>query len=122
MQLFAPALTGDDKICRLQQTKVLGHRLTGHIVRLAKFSERQAPLLLQAIEEFPPTRVCKRLKYPVIFANHGFSICNLLVACQVLTYFVAKFVAFAVFRPKNGRCFGEQRAISVDQQLGSEKR
>jgi len=60
-----------DKVCRLQQNEMLGHRLPTHVVLYAQFAQCQPILLAQPVEQFAAAGVSEGFEYFVFIDNHA---------------------------------------------------
>ena len=69
MEFLAAPPHGDDQVGGLQQPKVLGDCLAGHVEMLTKFAEGLTVIHPQNIQQFSAAGICERLKNFVLL--HG---------------------------------------------------
>src|SRR2546429_8337022 len=70
MQLLAPAPDDSDKIRRLQQQEMLGHRLPAHGEVFAQFTERLTASLVQLVQQLSPAFVRKGFEHCIHLRNN----------------------------------------------------
>ncbi len=65
MQFLAPTPDGGDKVRRLEQGQMFGHRLAGHVEVPAQFRKRLPVLPVQLIEQLAAAGISQGFEYGI---------------------------------------------------------